>query len=78
MAHMKQNDEGIWYLADDWHIADVLEIRPDLTEDEALRVLEVLADSFDANNGINWDVIQYTADSIYEEPDDDEDEEEED
>jgi hypothetical protein len=75
MAHMKQTDTGIWYLADDWHIDDVLNIRPDLSEAEALKVLEVLADDFDANNGINWDVIQYTADRLYEEPDDDEEEE---
>jgi hypothetical protein len=75
MAHMKQAETGIWYLADDWHIDDVLNIRPDLTEDEALRVLEVLANDFDANNGINWDVIQYTADSLFPEPDDDEEEE---
>jgi hypothetical protein len=68
MAHMKQTETGIWYLTDDWHVEDILHIRPDLTEDEALRVLEVLADDFDANNGINWDVIQYTADSIFPEP----------
>jgi hypothetical protein len=36
-------------------------------------VLEIMAGDFDANNGINWVVIEYTADVLYptEENDDD-------
>ena len=74
MAHMKQTETGVWYLADDWHIEDVKNVRPDLDDDQCLDVLEALADDFDANNGINWEVIEYTADGIYpttEENDDD-------
>jgi hypothetical protein len=71
---MKQTETGVWYLADDWHIEDVKNVRPDLDDDQCLDVLEALADDFDANNGINWEVIEYTADGIYpttEENDDD-------
>lgn len=65
MAHMAQNEKGVWYLADDWHIEDVQSVRPDLDEDQALEVLGALEDNFDANNGINWDVIEYTADTLF-------------
>jgi hypothetical protein len=65
MAQMKQNDKGVWYLADDWHIEDVQSVRPDLDEDQAVEVLCMLEQGFDANNGINWEVIEYTADEIF-------------
>ena len=72
MAHMKQTEQGVWYLADDWHIEDVQSVRLDLNDDQAIHVLEVMANDFDANDGINWLVIQYTADRLYpEEIDDD-------
>ena len=65
MAHMQQNETGQWYLADDWHVEDVLNVRPDLTEDQCIGVLQFLEDNFDANNGINWDVIEYAADYCF-------------
>jgi hypothetical protein len=73
MAHMKQTETGVWYLSDDWHIEDVQSVRPDLDEDQCIHVLEIMAGDFDANNGINWVVIEYTADVLYptEENDDD-------
>jgi hypothetical protein len=65
MAHMEQNKDGDWYLADSWHIEDVQSVRPDLDDDQCIHVLEVVADGFDANNGINWDVIEYTASMLF-------------
>ena len=65
MAHMKQTETGEWYLSDDWHIEDVQSVRPDLDEDQCLEVLDTMANRFDANDGINWDVIRYTADNLY-------------
>jgi hypothetical protein len=65
MAHMTQNDKGVWYLADDWHIEDVQSVRPDLDDDQAIEVLNMMEQEFDANNGINWEVIEYTADALY-------------
>ena len=73
MAHMKQTETGAWYLADDWHIDDVQSVRPDLDDDQAVHVLEAMADWFDANDGINWEVIEMTAEQLY--PQDEEDEE---
>ena len=65
MAHMKQTETGVWYLSDDWHIEDVQSVRPDLDEDQCIHVLEILADAFDANDGITWLGIEYTAYRLY-------------
>lgn len=65
MAHMAQTETGVWYLTDDWHIDDIKNVRPDLDDDQCIHVLEVMADDFDANNGINWDVIEYTAEQLF-------------
>jgi hypothetical protein len=65
MAHMTEDVTGIWYLADNWHIEDVQSVRPDLERAQCLEVLRVLADRFDANNGINWDVVKDMADWLY-------------
>jgi hypothetical protein len=62
---MAKTKEGVIYLADDWHIEDVQNVRPDLNDDQCADVLENLADSFDANDGINWDVIEAAAESLY-------------
>lgn len=40
-----------------WSVADVLEVRPDLTEDQAYEVLQTAKNKHDANLGINWDVL---------------------
>jgi hypothetical protein len=44
---------------------DVLNQRPDLTEDQACEVLALIAHNFDANIGINWDVIDSAAEYLY-------------
>jgi len=64
MAKMiKENDQ--WILRDDWSIEDVrnviecneIEDAENFTDEDCVRVLQVAADLFDANIGINWDVI---------------------
>jgi len=64
MARMiKENDQ--WILRDDWSIEDVrnviecneIEDAENFTDEDCVRVLQVAADLFDANIGINWDVI---------------------
>lgn len=48
-------------IVDEWHVDDVLNQRPDLTEEQACEVLSFIAHKFDANIGINWDVIDSAA-----------------
>jgi hypothetical protein len=64
MARMiKENDQ--WILRDDWSIEDVrnviecneIEDAENFTDEDCVRALQIAADAFDANIGINWDVI---------------------
>jgi len=59
-----------------WAVEDVLEIRPDLTEDQAMEVLENVEQNHDAEVGICWDTLAFWADSMFRraEAEDDDDE----
>ena len=52
-------------LVDEWNVDDVGVHRPDLTEDKACKVLEFISRKFDAEIGINWDVIDCAADYLF-------------
>jgi len=62
---MEKDLQGNWFLSDPWHIEDIQDVRPDLTEAQALHVLIAMSDNFDANNGINWDYINDMASSLF-------------
>jgi hypothetical protein len=53
------------FITIEWHVDDVLEQRPDLTMDQARKVLHALKRYHDADLGINWEVIYWTADEFY-------------
>lgn len=61
MAHIVK-ENGVTILRDDWYVEDVLEVAEHmevrLTDKQAEKVLVLAADSFDANIGINWEVIE--------------------
>lgn len=48
-----------------WHVDDVLQQRPDLTREQARQVLRELDRDHDATVGINWDVIDCTAETLF-------------
>jgi hypothetical protein len=52
-------------IADVWSIEDVQEVRPDLTDDQAWEVLRRAEDNFDAEAGINWDILSYHAQMLF-------------
>ena len=65
MAHLSKDQQGNIILRDDWYIDDVrsmLDEGEELTDMECVQILESMADNFDANVGINWDVIRYEID----------------
>ena len=64
MAHMEGK-----VLVDKWCIEDVQSRGGWLTDKQAVKVLEVMADRHDANIGINWEVIDIYIDQMYPEPD---------
>jgi hypothetical protein len=48
-----------------WHIDDVKEVRPGLTNAQARKVLEQAKRRHDATIGINWDVLAIHADDLF-------------
>ena len=48
-----------------WSIADVQAKRPDLSDEQSMRVLLQCERRHDAEIGINWDVIEATAQDMY-------------
>ena len=70
MAHLSKDQQGNIILRDDWYIEDVrsmLDEGEELTDMECIQILESMADNFDANIGINWDVIRYEIDLTFKE-----------
>jgi len=56
------------YIAAAWHIDDVREVRPDLTDKQCMEVLIECDRRHDAEIGINWDVLRCHADELFPEP----------
>ena len=54
---MKQNKDGSISIT--WNIEDVQELEPNFSEEQSIRVLELALDNHDANEGINWTVLEY-------------------
>lgn len=48
-----------------WSLEDVLEVRPDLSEDQAWEVLQSCRPMHDANDGITWDSIEVICESLF-------------
>ncbi len=59
--------QGDW-ITIKWHVDDVLDVREDLTREQAREVLHTLKRDHDAEIGINWDVIEAWADNLYPDP----------
>ena len=49
----------------DWDIDDVNNVRPDLTPDQAMSVLERVNKLYDPNIGVNYDTIRMTAIDLF-------------
>ncbi|EBV0135957.1 hypothetical protein DNI05_08585 [Salmonella enterica subsp. enterica serovar Newport] len=48
-----------------WQKEDVAQVRPDLTDEQCIKVMRKIKDCHDANVGVNWDVISDTADTMF-------------
>jgi hypothetical protein len=48
-----------------WSVEDVLEVRPDLTNEQAWEVLQQVERRHDASIGINWDTLEWVADDLF-------------
>ena len=63
-----QQLEAEGYIVVLWHTDDVLEMRPDLSEEQCKEVLLQCRRRHDAGIGINWDIIRIHADDLFPEP----------
>jgi len=54
---MKQNKDGSISIT--WNIEDVQSLEPGMSDELAMEVLELALDNHDANNGINWSVLEF-------------------
>jgi len=48
-----------------WSIEDVQLARPDLTDKQAMNVLEIIKNKHDATIGVTWDTLGIVADLFY-------------
>ncbi len=64
-----ENFDPLTLIAIIWSVEDVQEVRPDLSDDKALKVLHSVKRHHDASNGVNWCVLQCIADDLYPLPD---------
>lgn len=55
-----------------WSIDDVLELRPDLDEEQAWTVLQAVRKHHDAEIGANWEILDCYAASLFPEPENEE------
>jgi hypothetical protein len=63
-----QQLEAEGYIVVLWNTDDVLEMRPDLTDEQCKEVLRQCDRKHDAGIGINWDIIRIHADDLFPEP----------
>jgi hypothetical protein len=48
-----------------WSVADVRDVRPDLTDDQCWDVLQTAANQHDALVGLSWDTLRCVADDLF-------------
>jgi len=48
-----------------WNIEDVQEVRPDLNGAQAWEVLRAADQKYDASIGLNWDLLEYYANTLF-------------
>jgi hypothetical protein len=71
MAHLVKED-GKLIIRDEWHEEDIQGVAEDnhdttLTPEQMLKVMELIIESFDANIGIDWEVIDSAIGQVLEE-----------
>jgi hypothetical protein len=71
MAHLI-TENGKLIIRDEWHEEDIQSVAEDdhdttLTHEQMLKVMELLVESFDANIGIDWEVIGSAIEQILDE-----------
>lgn len=62
MCKVVTTEDGTTVLRDDWYPEDIIMVAEQLgkepTDGQVMEIMEVVADRFDANIGINWLVVE--------------------
>lgn len=48
-----------------WYVSDVQEVRPDLSVEQCIELLNRMRDNHDANVGVSWETIDAVAEMLY-------------
>ena len=48
-----------------WHVDDVREIRPELSDDQLRKVLHAVKKNHDASFGVTWDTLELWGHNLY-------------
>lgn len=68
MARLIQDNSDEWVLRSDWYIDDIKFFAESkgitLNDDECLNVMRKIAKHYDANVGINWEVVNFYIDNL--------------
>lgn len=59
------DDAGTDSLIIEWHVEDIIQIRPDLTAMQARSVLAHVESELDATIGVTWDTIECAANELF-------------
>ena len=73
MAYVQSGDDGELMICDNWYEFDIVdaaweEFEVTLTRPQIDEVMHIIVDGFDANIGINWDVIHQAIGQIINKP----------
>lgn len=65
------HENGKYVLRDDWSVEDILNeaelMNFEITYEQAVEVMQLIVLEFDANYGINWDIINHAILNIVDE-----------
>ena len=66
MAKVVKNEHDQWVLRSDWNNDDICNAMDNfsLKDTDCLSIMEMVAEQFDANDGIYWEVIQAVGDEF--------------
>lgn len=69
MAQMIETHDG-WVLRDDWSVGDIQSVAEcmdlEITDGMAHDVMHMLALNYDANVGINWEIVEEAIEEVVE------------
>lgn len=60
MAQVIEQNDGSYILRSDWHPEDIRSVtNAELSDEQCAEIMDNIANYFDANQGINWGIIEW-------------------